>query len=179
MTPFQQKLHQERQARLARFAQAAARHNSSQEAPPEVQIEDPIPVVLQRAEPETIEQWVERQCKRYQPWFSITEEIDSVLPSVPSVEHIQRLVARRYRMSRKELLSDRRVQAVARPRQIAIYLARHMTIRSLNDIGRRFGGKDHSTVVHAMRTIQKLIDRDEAFACEIENLKLAILKAAE
>jgi chromosomal replication initiator protein len=87
------------------------------------------------------------------------------------IEDIQRIVARHYNVSRSDLLSSRRTANVVRPRQIAMYLAKTLTLRSLPEIGRRFGGRDHTTVLHAVRKIEGLIGSDNALATEIESLK--------
>jgi chromosomal replication initiator protein len=87
------------------------------------------------------------------------------------IEDIQRIVARHYNVSRSDLLSSRRTANVVRPRQIAMYLAKTLTLRSLPEIGRRFGGRDHTTVLHAVRKIEGLIGKDNALAAEIESLK--------
>jgi chromosomal replication initiator protein len=87
------------------------------------------------------------------------------------IEEIQRVVARHYNVSRGDLLSSRRTANVVRPRQIAMYLAKVLTLRSLPEIGRRFGGRDHTTVLHAVRKIESLIGTDNAVAAEIEVLK--------
>jgi chromosomal replication initiator protein len=87
------------------------------------------------------------------------------------IEEIQRIVARHYNVSRSDLLSSRRTANVVRPRQIAMYLAKTLTLRSLPEIGRRFGGRDHTTVLHAVRKIESLIGIDNALAAEIETLK--------
>ena len=87
------------------------------------------------------------------------------------IEDIQRVVARQYNVSRGDLLSARRTANVVRPRQIAMYLAKTLTLRSLPEIGRRFGGRDHTTVLHAVRKIESLIGNDNALAAEIEVLR--------
>jgi len=87
------------------------------------------------------------------------------------IEDIQRVVARQYNVSRSDLLSARRTANVVRPRQVAMYLAKILTLRSLPEIGRRFGGRDHTTVLHAVRKIEALAGNDSAFAEEIEALK--------
>ena len=87
------------------------------------------------------------------------------------IEDIQRVVARHYNVSRSDLVSARRTANVVRPRQIAMYLAKMLTLRSLPEIGRRFGGRDHTTVLHAVRKIEGLIGTDIALAAEIEALK--------
>ena len=77
---------------------------------------------------------------------------DLIRPQEPKrvkIEDIQRVVARQYNVSRSDLLSSRRTANVVRPRQVAMYLAKTLTLRSLPEIGRRFGGRDHTTVLHA------------------------------
>jgi len=90
------------------------------------------------------------------------------------IEDIQRVVARHYNVSKADLLSSRRTRTIVRPRQIAMYLAKVLTPRSLPEIGRRFGGRDHTTVLHAVRKIEGLIDGDVTLAEEIELLKRLI-----
>ena len=99
---------------------------------------------------------------------------DLVRPQDPKrvrIEDIQRTVARQYNVSRADLLSSRRTANVVRPRQIAMYLAKTLTLRSLPEIGRRFGGRDHTTVLHAVRKIEGLVGNDAMLADEIEVLK--------
>jgi chromosomal replication initiator protein len=99
---------------------------------------------------------------------------DLIRPAEPKrvrIEDIQRIVARQYNVSRADLLSSRRTANVVRPRQVAMYLAKVLTLRSLPEIGRRFGGRDHTTVLHAVRKIEALTGNDTAFADEIESLK--------
>ena len=87
------------------------------------------------------------------------------------IEDIQKLVASHYNVSRADILSSRRTANVVRPRQIAMYLAKTLTLRSLPEIGRRFGGRDHTTVLHAVRKIESLVGNDNVLAEEIELLK--------
>jgi chromosomal replication initiator protein len=99
---------------------------------------------------------------------------DLVRPADPRrirVEDILRIVAKHYGVSRADLLSSRRTANVVRPRQIAMYLAKTLTLRSLPEIGRRFGGRDHTTVLHAVRKIAGLVAGDKVLAEEIEVLK--------
>jgi chromosomal replication initiator protein len=99
---------------------------------------------------------------------------DLVRPLEPKrvrIEDIQRIVARQYNVSRADLLSSRRTANVVRPRQIAMFLAKTLTLRSLPEIGRRFGGRDHTTVLHAVRKIENLVHNDTSLAEEIELLK--------
>ena len=91
------------------------------------------------------------------------------------IEDIQKVVARQFNVSKNDLLSNRRTRVIVRPRQIAMYLAKIMTPRSLPEIGRRFGGRDHTTVLHAVRKIEDLAGKDQKLAHEIELLKRLIL----
>ncbi len=79
-----------------------------------------------------------------------------------TIDEIQKRVSEHFRIRQAEMVSARRAREVARPRQIAMYLAKQLTPRSLPEIGRRFGGRDHTTVIHAVRQIERLrgIDTD-------------------
>ncbi|MGO4570622.1 chromosomal replication initiator protein DnaA [Microvirga sp. 2TAF3] len=92
-------------------------------------------------------------------------------PKRVKIEDIQKLVASRYNVSRSDILSERRTAAVVRPRQIAMYLSKVLTLRSLPEIGRRFGGRDHTTVLHAVRKIEKALGEDNVLSDEVELLK--------
>lgn len=92
-------------------------------------------------------------------------------PKRVKIEDIQRLVANHYNVSRADILSSRRTATVVRPRQIAMYLSKSLTLRSLPEIGRRFGGRDHTTVLHAVRKIEGLVGKDNTLAGEIEFLR--------
>jgi chromosomal replication initiator protein len=99
---------------------------------------------------------------------------DLIRPREPKrvkIEDIQKRVATHFNVSRADLLSSRRTAAVVMPRQIAMFLAKSLTLRSLPEIGRRFGGRDHTTVLHAVRKIDKLYNVDPALRDEIEVLK--------
>ena len=87
-----------------------------------------------------------------------------------TVDDIQKAVAEYYGMKQADLLSDRRNRAVARPRQVAMWLCKQLTTRSLPDIGRRFGGRDHTTVLHAVRKIEELKGVDAPIAADVEAL---------
>ncbi len=92
-------------------------------------------------------------------------------PKRVKIEDIQRIVARHYNVSRADILSARRTATVVRPRQIAMYLSKVLTLRSLPEIGRRFGGRDHTTVLHAVRKIDGLLHTDNALADDVDLLK--------
>ncbi len=87
-----------------------------------------------------------------------------------TVDMIQKTVAEHYNLKQADLISERRARAVARPRQVAMWLAKQITTRSLPDIGRRFGGRDHTTVLHAVRRIESLKAEDPAIARDVDVL---------
>lgn len=87
------------------------------------------------------------------------------------IEDIQRVVAKHYNVSKQDLLSSRRTRSIVWPRHIAMYLAKTLTPRSLPEIGRRFGGRDHTTVLHAVRRVEECLKSDDALVQEIEALK--------
>ena len=87
-----------------------------------------------------------------------------------TVDHIQKTVAEHYSLKQADLISERRARAVARPRQVAMWLAKQITTRSLPDIGRRFGGRDHTTVLHAVRRIEQLKAEDPQIARDVDLL---------
>jgi len=97
-------------------------------------------------------------------------------PKRVKIEDIQKLVATHYQVSRADILSSRRTANVVRPRQIAMFLAKTLTLRSLPEIGRRFGGRDHTTVLHAVRKIDGMTGSDTALAEELELLKRMLLE---
>ena len=88
-----------------------------------------------------------------------------------TIEEIQKRVAEHYNIRLSEMHSARRARAVARPRQVAMYLAKQLTSRSLPEIGRKFGGRDHTTVMHAVRKIDELRAGDNEFAEDVELLR--------
>lgn len=110
------------------------------------------------------------------------ERIDEILshlvrqgePRRVRVEDIQRIVARHFNVPRSDLLSNRRTRTIVRPRQVAMYLAKTLTPRSLPEIGRRFGGRDHTTVLHAVRKIEGEQSKDAKLSQELEILKRLI-----
>lgn len=114
------------------------------------------------------------------------ERIDDILghvyrsgePKRIRIEEIQRIVAKHYNVSKAELLSSRRTRNIVKPRQVAMYLAKVMTPRSLPEIGRRFGGRDHTTVLHAVRKIEDLSGKDAAIAQEMDLLRRLIADQA-
>jgi chromosomal replication initiator protein len=119
--------------------------------------------------------------RSFEPNLTV-ERVDELLahlvgsgePRRVRIEDIQRIVARHYNVSRQELVSNRRTRVIVKPRQIAMYLSKTLTPRSFPEIGRRFGGRDHTTVLHAVRKIEELIAGDSKLSHEIELLKRLI-----
>ena len=95
-----------------------------------------------------------------------------------TIDEIQKKTAEYYKLDLRELHSARRARRVARPRQVAMYLARELTSRSLPDIGRRFGGRDHTTVLHACRRIEALCKTDPVFQQEVDFLRKVLGRPA-
>jgi len=92
-----------------------------------------------------------------------------------NVESIQNIVAAYFNLNIQEMLSPRRSRSLARPRQIAMYLAKQHTTSSLPDIGRKFSNRDHTTVIHAVKKIQELIINDNEIKCSIDAIKKKLL----
>lgn len=119
--------------------------------------------------------------RSFEPSLSI-DRVDELLghlvnagePKRVRIEDIQRVVSRHYNVSRQEMVSNRRTRTIVKPRQIAMFLAKTMTPRSFPEIGRRFGGRDHTTVLHAVRKIENLLDQDTKLAHEVELLRRLI-----
>jgi chromosomal replication initiator protein len=88
-----------------------------------------------------------------------------------TIDEIQKAVAEHFTIKMAEMTSSRRARIVARPRQVAMYLAKQLTSRSLPEIGRKFGGRDHTTVMHAVKRIEELIASDRAIAEDVEVLR--------
>jgi chromosomal replication initiator protein len=105
---------------------------------------------------------------------SAQEELRDLLRSHErrvTIDEIQRRVAEHYNIRLSEMTSDRRARVVARPRQVAMYLAKQLTTRSLPEIGRKFGGRDHTTVIHAIRKIEELKLGDPGLSEDLELLR--------
>ncbi|GJL96897.1 MAG: chromosomal replication initiator protein DnaA [Hyphobacterium sp.] len=101
---------------------------------------------------------------------SALRELSIVSERRVTVDVIQKAVAERFGVQVADILSKRRTKTVVKPRHVAMYLAKTMTTRSLPDIGRRFGNRDHSTVIHAVNKISELIDAGDPVKDEIESL---------
>ena len=92
-------------------------------------------------------------------------------PKRIKIDDILKIVSKHFGVNRSDLLSNRRNRSVVRPRQIGMYLAKKLTSRSLPEIGRRFGNRDHTTVLHAIRKVEQLMADDSGLKEEVELLK--------
>ncbi|SEN70118.1 chromosomal replication initiator protein DnaA [Pseudorhodobacter antarcticus] len=88
-----------------------------------------------------------------------------------TIEEIQRKVAEHFNIRLSDMIGPKRVRTIARPRQIAMYLSKQLTSRSLPDIGRRFGGRDHTTIMHGVRKIEELMTADSQLSDDLQMLK--------
>ena len=88
-----------------------------------------------------------------------------------TIEEIQRKVAEHYNIRLSDLIGPKRLRNIARPRQVAMYLAKQLTSRSLPEIGRRFGGRDHTTIMHGVRKIEELMSTDSQLSDDMQLLK--------
>jgi hypothetical protein len=141
-------------------------------APVEVPVEIP-PQVKPRVEPQNLV-----ITKLEQKIKELENALDGKDPGRVWVKHVIRLVCKHYNISRADILSSRRSQGIVRPRQVAFYLCKELTGRSLPEIGRKFGDKDHTTVLHGVRKIEQLIANDPEFASEVAFLRNKLLNAA-
>ncbi len=94
---------------------------------------------------------------------------------IVSIKQIVSLVAHKYEVQPADILGHRRTGDVVKPRQIACYLAKTITGKSLPDIGNRMGGRDHTTILHALRRVETLIATDAEFAAEVFELRSLLL----
>ena len=95
---------------------------------------------------------------------------------VITVDKIQNVVSNYFNIPLSDMLSQRRSRPLARPRQLAMYLAKKMTSRSLPEIGRRFANRDHTTVIHAVKTITRLSEQDDEMKKNINQIKSLLLE---
>ena len=148
-TPFQAELHQAHKARQARYYRAV------KPEPPAAPEPDP---------PKSL-------------WFGIIAELPTNGSNgLPRVEIVLRTCAEYFGISEIEIKSERRTKKIVRPRQMAMYLAKTLTLRSLPEIGRRLGGRDHTTVLHGIRKVERLIMSDTETAFDAAHIEIMILK---
>ena len=98
---------------------------------------------------------------------AIRDLVNPVHTQRVKIDDILRIIGKHFNVPKADLLSARRARSIVRPRQVGMYLAKTLTTRSLPEIGRRFGGRDHSTVLHAVRKIESLMKEDDKLAREV------------
>lgn len=143
------KFHQAHLERLARINRGAPKK------PP------PAPVAAPRSIPE-------QPSREWKPWFRI------IGAGAPTIKDIKVVTAEFYGISENDMCSQRRDMPVVRIRQVAVYLSKVMTAKSMPEIGRRFGGRDHTTVLSAVRRITALMETDRELADEVAEIKFRL-----
>ena len=107
---------------------------------------------------------------------SLLKDIFNNMNAIITIEDIQKIVVNYYDISTTDFLSARRSRHIARPRQIAMYLSKKLTTKSLPEIGRKFTGRDHTTVIHAIKKIEDLMQKYKKFEVEVQEISNRILK---
>lgn len=174
MTPTQARLAAERKERLARIASRAVLVEVSEAIKKDAKEDQREAMNIREAE-----SWLSKKMAEApkpapkQFWFSIADR-----PGEVSIQTIQRVVAEFYKISVRYMTSNSRKVGVTLPRHVAFYLARTRTGKSMPDIGRRFGGRDHTTVLHGVRRIKSLIVSGHSVAGDVEEITEILDKLA-
>ena len=105
----------------------------------------------------------------------ILKDLLSIPENKVTMDVIQTEVCKFFKISKNEMLSSRRSRYLVRPRQVAIYLSKILTSKSLPEIGREFSNRDHTTIIHSVKTIEKLKEKDPDMIANIDKLKNQIL----
>lgn len=134
-------------------------HDYSIPAPPP----KPAPVVV-------TDEWVERQKSKTQ-WFAIVEDLGPEIPQPPAIHEIVSACCRYFKMPRNEMLAERRTGKVVHARHVAMYLAKTITRRSLPEIGRKLGGRDHTTVLHGIRKMERTVRTSWMVAFDVAHVE--------
>lgn len=171
LTPTQAKCMETHKAFLAKIARQAIPDTGI--SCPSASAKIPLVVLI---EPD-VEAWTERQKEiplppPKQPWFSIVGEIAP--PPPITVRQVIAAVATEFNSSTHEVLSSRRLASICLARQVAMFIAKELTSFSFPALGKKFGYRDHSTVLHGVRKIQRLWHADNEFMARIERLKTKI-----
>lgn len=132
---------------------------------------EPTPIEVA---PAPLDNWAERQKAipiPKAPWFFVTEELGEIEPGRPTIDQIQKACCRHFNLTRTALLAHRRSVDIVFARQVAMYLCKALTLRSLKEIGRRFSGRDHTTILHSERKIKRLIAQNSSVAEDVETIR--------
>lgn len=174
LSPYAADLHNEHLRRRKRFAEASDRH-IERSRPSQASLENSLRALSIPAIP-PIDTPIDTQPK-IQTFAREAPDTNGDTPAMLGkvcIKKIQLAVCAHYGVTRIDMISARRTADVVRPRQVAMYLAKTLTVRSLPEIGRMFGHKDHTTVLHAVRKIEALIARDATIGATINALEIAI-----
>jgi hypothetical protein len=156
-----ERLHSDHKARLARIKAAAHRREIAEEKPMLVYQEPPAIVALDPTEPTPVPEHSEPVPWRKELISTIMRIKLAVLDDYPGV-------------TLTDIDSRRRESTVVRARHIAMYLIKNKTLKSLPEIGRRFGGRDHTTVLHGIKKVERMIKSDDAFAAHVDSIRQRI-----
>ena len=168
MTPSQLAFHEAHKARLARIDRAVAHRAICAKAAKEA------------AKTAELEKYLSNYKRAHPPskpgvdWFEVVEDLHPEQVRKVSVDEIQRAACQHFGLTKIELLSRRRTNDVVIPRQIAMYFCKQLTTRSLPEIGRRFGGMDHTTVLHAVRVTEKRMRENWTLAFDIAHIEASL-----
>lgn len=154
--------HKERQARI----EAAAQRLSAPVVEPASQ-PAPEPLPLEEPKPSEIDQWCARQKARF---LSVAFPVVDDLPVV-TIDQIKRAVCRHFKVSKMDLISERRTQNLTIPRFTSFYLCKELTPKSLPEIGRQHGNRDHSTILHGIRRMTELINTHEQWRRVVDEVR--------
>lgn len=167
---YAEQLAAERKARLERIESASIRRKAIKELSQVLAEQRELIADIQKEAdiPEVVGEWISRQ-------RAITAELKASVQEAeharPTVAKIQARTADYFAVNRDDMLSARRTANVVHPRQVAYFLCKAMTLRSLPDIGRKFGGRDHTTVLHGIRKIERLIRKDWQVAYDVAQIE--------
>jgi hypothetical protein len=191
LTPTQERLLEERVARLERMAgnvvldtplQCLSASERASAWVPSIAWKPPAPIEKPAPQPLfSFSTWLARQEALHPLPHDFLCELKRLVKghigrdNCPRIEYVQKVVASFFGVRMLDMRSARRTADVVRPRQIAMYLCKMMTLHSLPEIGRRFGGRDHTTVLHAIRKYDALIAKNEVVATQIESLRATIM----
>lgn len=162
-------------ARRARMAAAAVPDHGIDLKRPKGRVisveRKPLPEISPPAVVRQFQPWRRQLAEDNEQLRSLFLQPETIYQRKITAEHIQRVVAREFGFTRDDLISARRQVPLVIPRHVAMYLVKVLTPKSLPEIGRRFGGRDHTTVLHAIRRMEEKIAVDTEFAKRVEELK--------
>jgi|tagenome__1003787_1003787.scaffolds.fasta_scaffold20279654_1 hypothetical protein len=137
----------------------------------------PAPSVAEAAPPALLPLGIGTSLPEYELTYALAATVPPPVPSPLSVRTVQRAVCQHYGVTLADLLSNRRTQALVLPRQVAVWLCRQLTTHSLPAIGHHFGGRDHTTMLHAARRIDELRQTDAAIQARLDAFIAALSSA--